>query len=65
MRSILTLAAAVAINLTALAILQWEVTRANAPPAGEVTITQLEENTALAPLAQVDDQVGRAASRSL
>jgi hypothetical protein len=65
MRSVLTLAAAVAINLTAVAVLDWEVTQANSPPAGEVTITQLEAPTALAPLAQVDDQDGRHVSRSL
>lgn len=65
MRSVLTLAAAVAINLTVVAVLEWEVARTNSPPAGEVTITQLETPTALAPLAQADDQAGRTTRRSL
>ena len=65
MRSALTLVAAVAINLTALAVLEWEVARANLPPAGEVTIAQIEEPSVLAPLAQVDGQVGRTSKRSL
>ncbi|HEY0940580.1 MAG TPA: hypothetical protein VGE08_10830 [Steroidobacter sp.] len=67
MRSVLTLAAAVAINLAALALLQWDVTRASSPPAGEVIIAQLDEPTALAPLAQAraEDQDGRSVSRSL
>ena len=66
MKSALTLAGAVAINLTALAVLEWEVTQTQTQlaPAGEVTITQLEEVPSLAPLAQaeVDGRTARTAS---
>lgn len=66
MRTLLTLAAAVVINVTPLAALEWNAvtTQAQLAPAGEVTITQLEESTPVAPLAQakVDGQVVRTAS---
>lgn len=52
MRTALTLAASVVINLTALVALEWNVTQAQLPPAGEVTITQLLEPLEAAPLAQ-------------
>jgi hypothetical protein len=66
MRSALTLAVAVVISLSTLAVLEWSSTRMPIP-AGEVTITQLEGSTAEAPLAQaeVDGQVVRTASSSL
>jgi hypothetical protein len=43
MRSTLTLAAAVAINLVALAVLSWSVDPSQSLPRGEVTVTQLSE----------------------
>ena len=43
MRSTLTLAASVVINLVALAALSWSVSEAQLAPRGEVTITQLAE----------------------
>ena len=66
MRAALTLAAAVVINASALAAWEWNVTE-QATPAGEVTITQIEEPAPAASLAQVkvDGQVVRTASRSL
>jgi hypothetical protein len=54
MRTVLTLAAAVVINATALAALQWGVRQAELPPAGIVTISQLEEMSPVAPLAQAE-----------
>ncbi|MBL8268118.1 hypothetical protein [Steroidobacter sp.] len=65
MRTVLTLAAAAVINLAALAALEWNVTQAQLPPAGEVTITQIEEPTPLAPLAQVQVERQVARTRSL
>jgi hypothetical protein len=64
MRTVLTLAAAVVINAVALAALQWGVTQAELPPAGVVTIAQIDEATPVAPLAQaeVEGQVVRAAN---
>lgn len=66
MRTVLALAAAVVINATAIAALEWNVTQ-QVTPAGEVTIVQIEEPTPVASLAQakVDGQVVRTASRSL
>jgi hypothetical protein len=64
MRSALILAAAVAIHLSAFAALQWDLARAQLPPAGEVTITQLEESASLA-LAQLDEPARQAATRRL
>ena len=63
MRTALTLAAAVVINATALAAWEWNVTEA-VTPAGEVTVTQIEEAAPIAPLAQatVDGQIARTAS---
>ncbi len=63
-RTLLSLAAAVVINVTALAAWEWNVTEATTP-AGEVTITQIEEPTQLASLAQtrVDSQVVQTAHR--
>jgi hypothetical protein len=43
MRTLLTLAAAVVINVTAFAALEWNVTQTQLPPPGEVTITQVDE----------------------
>lgn len=43
MRSTLTLAASVVINLAALAVFSWEVSETQLTPQGEVTITQLAE----------------------
>ena len=70
-RTALSLAAAVVINLTALAAWQWNVNE-QTTPAGEVTIVelgvaQIEEPAPIASLAQatVDGQVVRTASRSL
>lgn len=68
MRTLLTLAAAVAINLAAFAALEWNVTQAQLPPKGEVTISQLGggqiETTEIAPLAraQVESRVARTAA---
>jgi hypothetical protein len=66
MRTVLTLAAAVVINASALAALEWNATTQAqlAAPAGEVTISQIDELTPLAPLAQakVNGQVVRTAS---
>lgn len=64
MRTVLTLAAAAVINLAALAAMEWNVTRAQLPPAGEVIVTQVEEATYEAPLAQVkvEGQLVRTAS---
>jgi hypothetical protein len=53
MRSVVTLAVAVAINAGAVAVLEWNVNQAQLPPRGEVTITQLDV-APVAPLAQVD-----------
>ena len=66
MRTALTLTVAIAISLTTLIALEWNANQ-EPLPAGEVTITQIEESTQVAPLAQaeVDSQVVRAASRSL
>ena len=62
MRTSLTLAAAVAISLATLTVLEWNAYRHL--PAGEVSITQIEEPTPVAPLAQaeLDSQVVRTAS---
>lgn len=69
MRTALTLAASVVINVTALAVMEWNVTEALRAPAGEVMIVQMEggqieETTPVAPLAQaaVDSHVARTAS---
>jgi hypothetical protein len=43
MRTTLTLAASVFINLVALAMLTWSVSENQLSPHGEVTITQLED----------------------
>lgn len=43
MRTTVTFAASVAINLVALAVLSWSVSESQLSPQGEVTITQLEE----------------------
>jgi hypothetical protein len=66
MRTPLTLAVAVAISLTALIALEWSATRTPLP-GGEVTITQIEEPTQLAPVAQaeVESPVVRTASSRL
>lgn len=63
MRTALTLAAAVAINVAAAVALEWNVTQ-QATPAGEVTVVQVEEPTPVAPLAQatVEGQVVRTAN---
>jgi len=66
MRTALTLAAAVVINVTALAAWEWSVTE-QVTPAGEVTIVELEgarsEGTAPAvSLAQADAHVERTSS---
>jgi hypothetical protein len=68
MRTALTLAAAVVINVTALAAWEWNVTE-QVTPAGEVTIVELEgkQIEGAAPAAslaqaQVDGQVVRTAS---
>lgn len=50
--SALTLAASVVINVAALAAWEWNVTQAQLPPPGEVTVTQLVDSAELAPLAQ-------------
>lgn len=57
-RTALTLAAAVVINVTALAAWEWNVTEA-VTPAGEVTVVQIEESAQVASLAQTqaDGQV--------
>jgi hypothetical protein len=62
-RTALTLVAAVVINVSALAAWEWNVTEA-VTPAGEVTVTQIEEPTQVASLTQtaVDGQVVRTAS---
>lgn len=52
MRSALTLAGAVVINAAAWAVMEWNVTQAQLPPPGEVIITQLDQVTPVAPLAQ-------------
>lgn len=46
--SVLTLAASVIINVAALAAWEWNVNRAQLPPPGEVTVTQVE-SAALTP----------------
>jgi hypothetical protein len=53
----------VVINVTALAAWEWNVTE-QSTPAGEVIVTQIEEPTQVASLAQtrVDGQVARTAS---
>lgn len=43
MRTTLTLAASVVINVVALVVLSWSVSLAQLPPPGEVTVTQLAE----------------------
>lgn len=43
MRTTLTLAASVVINLVALAVLSWSVSEHQLSPQGEVTITQIEQ----------------------
>lgn len=43
MRTTLTLAASVVINLVALAVFSWSVSETQLTPSGEVTITQLED----------------------
>lgn len=43
MRTALTLAASVVINVTALAALELSLNQAQLPPAGEVTVTQLPD----------------------
>lgn len=65
-RTALSLAAAVVINVTAAAAWEWNVTE-QVTPAGEVTVTQIEEATPAASLAQakVEGQVERTAHRSL
>lgn len=70
-RTVLSLAAALVINATALAAWQWSVDE-QVTPAGEVTIVdlgvgQIEEAAPVASLAQatVEGQVVRTASRSL
>ena len=65
-RTALSLAAALVINATALVAWEWNVNE-QVTPAGEVTITQIEEAAPVASLAQatVDGQVVRTASRSL
>lgn len=62
-RTALTLAAAVVINVSALAAWEWNVTEA-VTPAGEVTITQIEGPTQVAAVApaKVEGQVVRTAS---
>ena len=62
MRTTLTLAVAVAVSLSTLAALEWSANQTL--PAGEVTITQLEQPTQVAQ-AEVDSQVVRTASSSL
>jgi hypothetical protein len=52
-RTALTLAAAVVINVTALAAWEWNVTEA-VTPAGEVTVTQIEEPAQVASLTQAE-----------
>jgi len=48
-----TLAVALAINVAAVAVLEWNVNQAQLPPQGEVTITQLDV-APVPPLAQAD-----------
>lgn len=60
-RTALTLAAAVVINVTALAAWEWNVTE-QITPAGEVTIVQIEEPAAAASLAKVEGEVARTVS---
>ncbi|MFC4310713.1 hypothetical protein ACFPN2_16590 [Steroidobacter flavus] len=57
-RTVLSLVAAVIINASALAAWEWNVNE-QVTPAGQVTITQIEEPTPVASLAQtqVDGQV--------
>jgi len=43
MRTTLTLAASVVINVMALALLSWSVNESQLLPHGEVTVTQLEQ----------------------
>ena len=43
MRTTLTLAASVVINVVALAVLSWSVSENQLSPHGEVTVTQLEQ----------------------
>jgi hypothetical protein len=63
-RTALSLVAAVIINASALAAWQWNVNE-QITPAGQVTITQIEEPTPVASLAQtkVDAQVVQTAHR--
>jgi len=62
-RTVLSLVAAVVINATALAAWQWSVDE-QVTPAGEVTISQIEEVAPVASLAQatVDGQIVATAS---
>jgi len=64
MRTALTLAAAVVINVTALAAMGWDVSQAQRAPNGEVSITQIEEPTRIAAVvpAKVDGQVVQTAN---
>ncbi|HEY0681533.1 MAG TPA: hypothetical protein VGD45_04330 [Steroidobacter sp.] len=59
MRLVTTVTAAVVISLTLLSVLEWNASRTPLP-AGEVTITQIEEP--IAAQAEVDRQVIRTAS---
>lgn len=52
-RTALTLAAAVVINVTALAAWEWNVTEA-VTPEGEVTVVQIEEPAQVASLTQAE-----------
>ena len=65
-RTVLSLAAALVINASALAAWEWSVNE-QVTPAGEVSIAQIEEAAPVASLAQatVDGQVVRTANRSL
>lgn len=65
-RTALSLAAALVINASALAAWEWSVNE-QVTPAGEVSITQIEEAAPVASLAQatVDGQVVLTANRSL
>ena len=52
-RTALTLAAAVVINVTALAAWEWNVTEA-VTPAGEATVVQIEDPAQVASLTQAE-----------
>ena len=64
MRTALTLAASVVINVTALAALELSLDRAQLPPVGQVTVTQLPDpvDEVLLAGAPVDAKVKKAAS---